>query len=79
MVIAKLATGFNAGRWDHWLLIVCFAVVSSCGLWLSFQWRKERIENQTKLDLTNRLMWLVHRSPTNDRSSESDQFKQDRR
>ena len=61
---ASSTTGFDTGRWDHWLLVICFGGVAICGLWLSFQWKRERLESQQKASTTNQLMYIVHRLPS---------------
>ena len=35
------SAGFDAARWDHWLLLVGFITVACCGLRLSYLWRKD--------------------------------------
>ncbi len=33
--------GFNASRWDHWLLIISAMIGLSYALWLSWQWNRQ--------------------------------------
>lgn len=39
--LITVGESFDSARWDHWLLLVFFLVISTVGLWLSWQWRKE--------------------------------------
>lgn len=73
--MTNLTTGFDSERWDHWLLIVCFGVVSACGLWLSSQWKRERLERLAKASTSKRLMQIVHRLPFADKLYETEWFK----
>ncbi|MGD1896633.1 MAG: hypothetical protein ACFB16_06730 [Phormidesmis sp.] len=52
--------GFDSGIWAHWLLVACFCVIAACGLWLSWQWREERMVRQQKAKLNRRMMRIVH-------------------
>ncbi len=38
--------GFDAARWDHWLLVFCFLGVAGSGLRLSWQWRRAAIQRR---------------------------------
>jgi len=75
MVLLQLAASFSAGRWDHWLLIICFGLVATCGLSLSFRWKKDRLNQQAKTNLRRRLMRLVHRFPSMEQSAEAKRLK----
>lgn len=34
------SSGFDATRWEHWLLISCFVVMAAGGLWSSWQFKQ---------------------------------------
>lgn len=55
-------TGFEASRWDHWLLIVCFISVASYGLWISWQWREDQRKKQLHQRMAYRLRVEVLRN-----------------
>jgi len=42
------SAGFDVSRWDHWLLIISFVGVASCGLRLAWQWRSAHTRRQTR-------------------------------
>lgn len=56
----NLDTGFDSGRWDHWLLIICFCGVAFWGLYLSWQWKKENQRKKAHEKLARRLLREVH-------------------
>lgn len=70
---AETTTGFDAGRWDHWLLVVCFGAIAFWGLWLSWQWNREAKEKKAAAKLSLRLMRELHGSAR--RSSPADSTK----
>jgi len=72
---ASSTTGFDIGRWEHWLLVICFGVIAICGLWISFQWKQERLESQKKATTARQLMQIVHRLPSANQLYERKRFK----
>ncbi|MEO0645354.1 MAG: hypothetical protein AAFZ17_04230 [Cyanobacteria bacterium J06650_10] len=57
-------TGFDPTDWGHWALVSCFCAIAAIGLYLSWQWRKERLERKAKASLIRRLIQTVHDSPS---------------
>ena len=61
-------TSFDPSYWGHWLLVASFCAIALIGLYLSWQWRKERLERQAKARLIRKLMQTVHDLPSAEQS-----------